>query len=119
MRRRRRNPAVPVQAISVFEQAAARRRRRRSGNGGLDIGTLALYGVAAYLLYQSWTPAAPASASAPAPAYFVRSEDGQVIASHTGPPSALTWAGGWGTWTPATAAQVQAAQAAGDLVTIS
>ncbi len=92
---------------------------RYGKDGGLF--WLLVYGGIAWILYQRGQPSyAGAPAGGAAPTFWIRSEDNQVAASHTGPPSSVVdpdrW---WGTWTPASTAQVQEVLASGGLVTYS
>jgi hypothetical protein len=85
-----------------------------------------LYVAAGWLLYTNWdawfggaAATVPGGGGAAVPSYWVRAEDGQVVASHTGPPTTSTGDFGWGTWTPAGQATIDAANATASVVTIS
>lgn len=127
-RRRRHNPTSSAPVTIYTGERPARRRARsyeRGGDAG-GLGWLLLYGLGAYLLYTNWgtwfggaAATVPSGGGAGAPTFWVRAEDGEVVASHTGPPSTAVWSGAWGTWTPADQATVDAANATASVITIS
>ena len=89
--------------------------------GGNGAWGFLLYAVIGWFIYKQkyeYAPLPGQTVGTGGVTYWIRADDGLVVASPTGPPTS-DMPGGWGTWSPASTAEVRAALDAGGMQTVS